>query len=94
MPVRVRGQFHINCGAFEGRGEDVDAAGITPGGTILLSTMGSFGVPGVSGADEDVLQFAPLTTGSNTSGAYSMFLDLTSVGISSGANVWALDLVE
>jgi hypothetical protein len=73
--------------------EDVDAAGITPTGTILLSTLGSFSVTGVTGADEDVFQFTPATLGTSTTGSFSMFLDLSTIGISTGANVNAVELV-
>jgi hypothetical protein len=37
--------------------EDVDAADIRADGTILLSTLGSFSVPGdMNGGDEDVIR--------------------------------------
>jgi len=74
--------------------EDVDAAGFTSAGTILLSTLGNFAVTGVSGADEDILQFTPTSLGSTTSGTFSMFLDLSTVGISTAADVIACELVD
>jgi subtilisin-like proprotein convertase family protein len=73
--------------------EDVDAAGITPTGTILLSTLGSFSVTGATGADEDVFQFTPTTLGTNTAGSFAMFLDLSTIGISTAANINAVELV-
>jgi hypothetical protein len=73
--------------------EDVDAAGLTPGGTILLSTLGVFSVPGVSGNDEDVLEFTPTSTGSTTAGSYVMFLDLSAIGIATTADVSAVEEV-
>ena len=73
--------------------EDVDAATITASGTILLSTVGAFSVPGVIGADEDVFQFTPTTLGTNTAGNFAMFLDLSTIGISTGANVNAVEFV-
>jgi subtilisin family serine protease len=72
--------------------EDIDAAGVTSAGALLLSTLGGFSVPGVSGADEDVLQFTG-TFGSTTSGTYSMFLDLSTIGIATGADVTAVEIV-
>lgn len=73
--------------------EDVDAACWTPDGTLLLSTVGNFSVTGASGANEDVFEFDPASLGGNTSGTYGMFLDLTSLGISSGADVGSVERV-
>ena len=46
--------------------EKVDAAAVTAAGHIDLSTAGSFSVPGVSGAREDVFTCAPSSTGATT----------------------------
>ena len=73
--------------------EDVDAASLTPGGTVLLSTLGAFSVTGVSGADEDVIEFTPTSTGATTAGSYAMLLDLSAIGIATGANVNAVEQV-
>lgn len=77
----------------DGGSEDVDAVSIMPDGKLLLSTIGAVSVPGVSGANEDVLQFTPTTLGSTTSGTYAMYLDLSTLGISTGADVGAVDYV-
>ncbi|HUU83801.1 MAG TPA: S8 family serine peptidase [Phycisphaerae bacterium] len=74
--------------------EDVDAAGLTSSGSILLSTLGSFSVTGVSGDDEDVFEFSPTSLGSSTSGTFQMFLDLSTLGIATSADVIAVELVE
>jgi subtilisin family serine protease len=74
--------------------EDVDAAGVTSSGTILLSTLGNFSVTGVSGADEDVFEFSPTSLGGTTAGTYSMFLDLSALGIATTADVIAVELIE
>ena len=55
-------------------GEDVDALDIDPNGNIYLSTLGDFGVPGVTGADEDVFVCAPISIGDFTSCNYSSTL--------------------
>lgn len=73
--------------------EDIDGAGLDSAGNILLSVLGAFSVPGVSGNDEDVLGFAPTSLGSTTSGTYSMFLDLSTVGIATSEDVGSLELV-
>ncbi len=74
--------------------EDIDAAGMTADGSILFSTLGSFSVSGLSGSDEDVAEFIPTSTGSSTAGFFSMFEDLTALGIDAGENVGSLELVE
>jgi hypothetical protein len=72
--------------------EDIDAGGVTSTGALLLSTSGAFTVTGVSGSDEDILQFTG-TFGSITSGTYSMFLDLSTIGISTAADVTGVEIV-
>jgi subtilisin family serine protease len=56
--------------------EDVDAASVASDGRILLSTLGAFAVPGVSGADEDLFACAPTSLGATTACAYSTSLSL------------------
>jgi hypothetical protein len=74
--------------------EDVDAADLTADGTILLSTVGNFSVSGASGTSQDIFEFFPTALGSTTAGSYSMFLDLSTVGIDPTENVKAVQLVE
>jgi hypothetical protein len=82
-----------DVGLSDNTNEDVDAAAVS-GSPILLSTTGNFSVPGVSGADEDVVQFAPTSLGSVTSGTWSMHLDLSALGIAGSADVGALEWKE
>jgi thermitase len=63
--------------------EDVDAIQLLPGGNLLLSTTGSFSVSGVSGADEDIIRFAPTSLGGVTAGAWSLYFDGSDVGLTS-----------
>lgn len=65
--------------------EDVDAVELLPNGHLLFSTTGGFGVTGVSGADEDVIEFAPTSLGENTAGAWSLYFDGSDVGFWDGA---------
>jgi hypothetical protein len=74
--------------------EDVDAACDTATGSLLLSTLGSFSVSGASGPDEDVLRFTPGSLGSSTSGSYAIFLDTSTEGIATSADVTALEIKE
>jgi subtilisin family serine protease len=74
--------------------EDIDSAGFTSSGSIILSTLGNFSVTGASGADEDLFEFVPTQLGSTTSGTFSLFLDLSAAGISTAEDIRAVHLVE
>lgn len=62
--------------------EDIDGIGIAPDGRLLLTTLGAFGVTGVSGADTDILAFTPTTLGATTSGSWTLYFDGSDVGLS------------
>ena len=83
-----------DVGLSQNADEDVDAAALTSSGVLLFSTVGNFSVGGLTGADEDVAQFTPTSWGSNTAGTFSMFLDLSTLGISTAADVSSIELVE
>jgi hypothetical protein len=74
--------------------EDIDAAGRTSSGLILLSTLGGFAVAGLTGADEDVFGFDPASLGESTSGTFAMFLDLGALGIYPGEDVGSVEFLE
>jgi len=59
-----------DVGLSSSSSEDIDALFVTGDGTLYLSTIGSFSVPGISGAKEDVVGFRPTTLGPSTSGTY------------------------
>lgn len=82
-----------DVGLATNSGENIDAAALTSNGDILFSTVGAFSVTGLTGADEDVGRFAPVSLGSTTSGSFEMALDLSSLGIATSANIGALDLL-
>ncbi|MFZ5998022.1 MAG: Ig-like domain-containing protein [Nitrospirota bacterium] len=65
-------------------GEDIDGAAIGGDGKIYLSTLGSFSVPGVTGADEDVFVCTPTSLGDTTACTYTLFFDGSVYGL--GAN--------
>lgn len=67
-------------------GEDVDALGFTPDGRLVFSTVDAFSVPGVSGGDEDLIAFTPVTLGANTSGTWSLYFDGSDVGLNEAAS--------
>ena len=56
-------------------------------GTLSLSTVGGFSVTGLSGVDEDLFDFTPATLGSSTSGAFSIFILGSEIGIPSGDDI-------
>lgn len=66
---------------LESNGENVDALELLPDGRLLVSVNNLFGVPGVTGNDEDVIAFtfagAP---GWSTSGSWEMYFDGADVG--------------
>lgn len=59
-----------DVGLGEGSNEDVDALDVVAG-TIYLSTVGDFVVPGLTGADEDVFTCVASSTGNDTNCTYS-----------------------
>ena len=70
--------------------EDIDAFVFLPDGSIVISTVGTFSVPGtggttISGSGEDLLRFVPTSLGDNTAGTWSMYFDGSDVGLS-GSN--------
>ena len=65
--------------------EDIDAIALDASGNLVLSTLGSFSVLGLSGADEDLFRFAATSLGSNTSGSWSLLFDGSDVALTAGA---------
>jgi hypothetical protein len=65
--------------------EDVDAVELLPNGHLLISTAGLFNVTGVSGNDDDVIEFTPSSLGDATSGTWSMYFDGSDVGLTTSA---------
>ena len=62
-------------------GEDVDAITLLADGRIVVSTVGSFGVAGASGRDEDLVVFTPTSLGSSTSGTWALYFDGSDVAL-------------
>ncbi len=79
---------------FDTSGESIDSLALFWDGSLLFSTTGSPSVPGVSGKDEDVLEFTPTSLGDVTAGTWQMYFDGSDVGLgeSSNEDVDALDL--
>ena len=88
--AQTSGQFELY---FDGSdvglnnsGEDVDAIDLLDDGRLLVSTLGSASVPGVSSSDEDVLAFTPDLLGTTTAGAWSLYFDGSDVGLANSSN--------
>jgi len=64
--------------------EDVDAVEVLASGHLLISTTGAAIAGGISAADEDVLEFAPVSLGDDTGGSWSMYFDGSDVGMGDG----------
>jgi len=67
-------------------GEDIDAIDFAPNGDLVISTIDVFSVSGVSGGDEDLIEFSATSLGSTTSGAWSWYFDGSDVGLADTAN--------
>ena len=61
--------------------EDIDGIDLLPNGQLLVSTIGSVSVTGVSGQDEDILIFTPTSLGANTAGTWAIYFDGSDVGL-------------
>jgi RHS repeat-associated protein len=74
--------------------EVVDALDILSDGRLLISTIGDFSVPGLTGKDEDLLAFTPTALGDTTSGTWAMYFDgsLTALGL--GQTAEDIDALE
>jgi uncharacterized membrane protein len=56
-------------------GEDVNAITLAENGALVVSTVGNFNVPGISGSDEDLIALKYESLGGNTSGEWHLFFD-------------------
>jgi hypothetical protein len=65
--------------------EDVDAVELLADGRLLISTLGSLSVPGLSAAAEDIVEFTPTSLGTTTTGTWSMYFDGSDVLLSSSS---------
>jgi len=73
-------------------GEDVDGLAVAANGNIYLSTISSFSINGLSGANEDIFVCNNPTTGTNTACAsWTLFFDGSNYGLSSN-DLFAIDL--
>ncbi len=74
--------------------EEIDAIAVTREGHLLISTLGSFSVPGVNGTGLDVLRFVPASLGATTAGAFSIYSRPSRDGIDPTENVAVLHVLD
>ena len=74
--------------------ENVDAVGLTAWGTLLLSTSGEFATFGLTGSNEDIFEFTPLSWSFPTNGFAELSFDLSQLGIEPTEDVAAMEWVE
>ena len=67
-------------------GERINAIGFLPDGRLVVSTSGSFSVPGVTGKDEDLIAFTATSLGETTSGTWQLYFDGSDVDLSDGGD--------
>ncbi|MGE3242576.1 MAG: beta strand repeat-containing protein [Pirellulales bacterium] len=76
-------------------GENIDGLSVLADGRLLISTTGSYSVPGASGDGYDVLLFTPTSWGANTAGILWQMFDGSDVGLTkSNENVNAIHVRE
>ncbi len=73
---------------------DVDALHIRASGTLLLSTLGSYNIDGISGGDEDILEFFPTSLGAATSGYSTLWFDGSALGLGGNVDISGLFILE
>ncbi|MEZ4714087.1 MAG: hypothetical protein R3A44_43285 [Caldilineaceae bacterium] len=74
-------------------GEDINAIDFAPDGRLLISTLNSASVPGVSANDEDILAFTPTTPGVPTSGNWSLYFDGSTAELTASTEeIWGLSV--
>ena len=71
--------------------EDIDSLEVLSDGTILVSTKGTFDVPGAVGFAEDLIAFSPTQLGATTTGTWSLHFDGSDVELSDVASGEELD---
>jgi uncharacterized repeat protein (TIGR01451 family) len=69
--------------------EDVDAIDVSPAGKLVVSTLGSFAVTGLSGGDEDLIEFTGSSFGATTAGSFALYIDGSDVGLTNDSeDIW------
>jgi hypothetical protein len=59
-------------------------------GRLIIGTKGAASVPGLTTASEDLMLFTPTSTGANTAGNWSLYMDGSDVGLTFQARIDAI----
>jgi len=72
-------------------GEDIDAIALLDNGDLVISTLGTARVAGVTARDEDLLRFHKSRLGNNTKGTWSLYLDGSDLKLAhKNEDIWAV----
>lgn len=73
--------------------ETIDGLSLTGDGRIVISTLGNFDVPGLSGNDRDLIAFTPSSLGATTTGSWAMYFDGSDVGLNRAEeDIWGVSI--
>jgi hypothetical protein len=72
--------------------EDLDALTVLADGTLIVSTIGNYQVPGLAGDDADLIAFRPQRVGKDTAGVWSLYFDGSSIGLKANSNEESFNL--
>lgn len=80
--------FHGSDVGLDVNSEAIDAIGFAPDGRLLISTVGTVSVPGLSANGYDLLAFTPTQLGPATNGSWTLYFNGIQAGLSAkGENV-------
>jgi hypothetical protein len=68
-------------------GEGIDALAVLPSGDLLISVSNRFSVDGLRADDADLLLFVTSSSGTNTSGQWSLYVDGSTAGFGT-EDIW------
>jgi hypothetical protein len=66
-------------------GERIDAIAFDTANRLIISTVGTFKVPGLSGLDEDLFALSLATSGADTTGVWEIYVDGSDVALTRGS---------
>ena len=70
---------------LEAGNENIDALALDAAGNLVISTVGTVRIPGVTGRDEDLLTFVATSLGDNTAGTWALLLDGSAVDLTAAS---------
>ena len=80
--------FHGRSVNLTSNDEDVNGLEVLPDGRLLISTLGNFSLPTLTGGGEDLLVFTPTSLGATTAGSWAMHLNGSDIDYSPTGRRW------